>query len=129
VACLELEISSLTAEPLGKGAYRVTLVVDNTGWLPTYISKRALDRKVVRPVVVELELPDGAELKLGRQREEVSQLEGRAYDECSPYGWGSDSTSERLKAEWVVSAPGGGVLKATARHERAGTVRAEVILG
>lgn len=124
-----LEINSLTAEPLGNNAFRVRLVVDNSGWLPTYISKRALDRKAVRPVVVELELPDGAELKLGRPREEVSQLEGRAYDESSPYGWGSDSTSERLKAEWVVSAPCGGVLKATARHERAGTVRAEIRLG
>ena len=54
-----------TAEPLGDGVWRVRLVVENTGWLPTNVSRKALERKAVRPVEAEIELPDGASLALG----------------------------------------------------------------
>ena len=33
-------------EALGDDTWKVTLVVQNTGWLPTYVSKRALERKI-----------------------------------------------------------------------------------
>ncbi|BCW97847.1 MAG: peptidase M14 [Armatimonadota bacterium] len=123
-----LELRRLDVEPLGGRTFRIRLVVDNTGWLPTYVTKRALDRKVFRPVVVEIELPEDAQLKSGKLREEMRQLEGRAYTDVSPYGWHVDATEERLKAEWVVTAPAGGTVRVIARHERAGTVRAEVSL-
>lgn len=124
----KLEIHAVTAEPLGQETYLVRLVLDNTGWLPTYVSKKALERKVVRAVVVELELPEGATLESGKTRLELDQLEGRAYKPVSPYGWASDATAERAKTEWVVRAAPGSLLKITARHERAGTVRTELAL-
>ena len=43
--------------------------------------------------------------------------------------WGTDhSTAERTKVEWVVEAPAGTKVAVVARHERAGTVRAELVL-
>jgi hypothetical protein len=43
--------------------------------------------------------------------------------------WNTDhSTAERTKVEWVVEAPEGARVGVTARHERAGTVRAELVL-
>jgi hypothetical protein len=39
-----------------------------------------------------------------------------------------EGTQERLKAEWVIHAPNGGKVKLTARHERAGKVKAEIEL-
>ena len=41
----------------GAGAWKVTLVVQNTGWLPAYVSKRALARKTVRGLIAEIALP------------------------------------------------------------------------
>jgi hypothetical protein len=123
-----LELCSTTAESIGDGAYLVRLIVDNTGWLPTYVSKKALEKKAVRPLVVEIELPEGAKLESGKTRAEVGQLEGRAYKSASPYGWASDPTAERLKTEWVVRGKSGDVLKLTARHERAGILRTQVTL-
>jgi murein tripeptide amidase MpaA len=123
-----LEIHSAEAEPLGEGAYLVRLVVDNTGWLPTYVTKRAVERKVVREVVAEIVLPEGAALEQGKRRVEIGQLEGRAYKPSSPYGWAADPTAERAKAEWVVRAPAGTKLTLIARHERAGLARAELTL-
>ncbi len=124
----KLEIHSATAERLGEGTYLVRLVVDNTGWLPTYISKKALEKKAVRALVAEIVLPEGATLESGKSREESGQLEGRAYKSIAPYAWTADTTAERVKLEWIVRGNAGGTVHLTARHERAGTVRAEVIL-
>ena len=124
----KLELDRLEAQSLGGGAYLVRLVVSNTGWLPTYVTKQALDRKAAREVVVEIELPEGATLETGKLREEVGQLEGRAYKNVSPYGGAADATDERLKAQWVLRAKPGQTVRVTARHDRAGFVRAEVVL-
>jgi len=124
-----LELHEASARPLGQGTYRVRLVVQNTGWLPTYVTKKAQEKKVVRGVVCEIALPDGATLETGKPREELGQLEGRAYKPAYPgFLHDADPTEDRAKVEWAVHAPQGGVVKLTARHERAGTVVAEVVL-
>ncbi len=124
-----LELYEASAKPLGDGAYRVRLVVQNTGWLPTYLTKKALEKKLVRGVIAEIELPAGATLETGLAREELDQLEGRALKSPSPTILdGGDPTVDRAKVEWVVRAPDGGTVKLLARHERAGVVRAEVTL-
>ncbi|MBC8102497.1 MAG: carboxypeptidase [Cytophagales bacterium] len=123
-----LAIKTAEALPLGDGAYRIRLVVENTGWLPSYVAKKALERKVVRPVVAEITLPEGAALVTGKAREELNQLEGRAYKPVGNSGANADITDDRAKVEWVVRAPGGGAVTLLARHERAGTVRVVVPL-
>ena len=43
--------------------------------------------------------------------------------------WNVDhGTKERTKLEWVVEAKAGERVQVVARHERAGTVRADVVL-
>jgi hypothetical protein len=119
-----LELLQVEVKPLGEDAYRVRLVVHNTGWLPTYVTKKALERNVVRDVVCEIELPEGAVLEAGKMREELGQLEGRAYKPSAHFAYyPSDVAEDRAKMEWVVRAPEGGAVAVTARHERAGTVR------
>ncbi len=121
-----LELREANATPLGGGTYRIRMVVENSGWLPSYVTKKALEKKL-RGVVCEIEVPKGAKLESGKPREELGQLEGRAYKEAlmDP---GAEGTQERIKVEWVVRAPKHGSVKLLARHERAGTVRAEVEL-
>ncbi len=126
-----LELNRLSAEPLGHQTWRITLVVDNTGWLPTYVCKRALEISAVRGVVCEIELPDEAELLLGKERETFGQLEGRAYTPATSSswaGWGGDTTDHRLKVEWVIRAIPGTSVQVSARHQRAGLVRAALTL-
>jgi hypothetical protein len=93
----------------------------------SYVTKKALEKKVVRGVVCEIELPKGGELKTGLPRVEVGQLEGRAYQPAAALR-ASDATEDRAKVEWVVCVPQGGTVKLVARHERAGVVRTEVEL-
>ncbi len=123
-----LEIYDTRVSSLGDGTYRVQLVVHNTGWLPTYVTQKALDRKLVRGCICEIELPERATLETGKPREELGQLEGRAYKSSAPTRRQSDPTQDRAKVEWVVRAPRGSTVKLLARHERAGVARTEVTL-
>ncbi len=79
-----LEVYEARVTPLGEDLYRVRLVVQNTGWLPTYVTKKALEKKLVRGVVYEIALPADAELVSGLRRVELGQLEGRAYKSSCP---------------------------------------------
>ena len=124
-----LELVASDAQGLGEGLWRVRLVVQNTGWLPSYVSKRAQERKVVRPVFAEITVPPGGELVTGQRREEVGQLEGKAYKHTGISFWPDyHVTDDRAKIEWVVRGKSGDTVNLVARHERAGTVRAAVVL-
>jgi hypothetical protein len=106
-------------------------VVHNTGWLPSYVTRLAKQKKLVRGVVCEIELPDGASLETRSARQEIGQLEGRALKPAAANTWAgsiADETDDRAKAEWVVRAPAGTTLRLRASHERAGTARVEVVL-
>jgi len=125
----KMELVAAEADALADHTWRVRLVVQNTGWLPSYVSKRALERKIVRGVVAEIALPAGAELLHGKRREELGQLEGKAYKHTGVSFWPDhNATDDRLKVEWVVRGRVGDRIDLVARHERAGTVRARVTL-
>jgi len=126
----KLELVVADAQPLGGDTWRVRLVVQNTGWLPSYVSKRAQERKVVRGLIVEIALPAAAELVSGARREDVGQLEGKAYKHTGISYWPDyHVTDDRAKIEWIVRGRAGDSVALIARHERAGTVRVEVKLG
>ena len=115
-----LDFREVTVTPLGEGAYHVRAVVQNTGWLPTNITEHAKEKKLLRPLEVELTLPDGAEFVSGVRRAEAGQLAGRALK--TTYYWADDATTDRAKVEWVVRAAPGSTLTLTASHQRAGRI-------
>ena len=126
-----LEISSAEATRLGEDTWQIRLVVDNTGWLPTYVTKLALEKKLTPGVICEIKLPVGAELLVGEPRSVHRELEGLAYTPAmssSWAGWGGDETTQRLKSEWIVQAAPGSTVELTARHARAGRVTARLVL-
>ena len=124
----ELALRDVSVAPLGADTYNIRLVMENRGWLPTYVSKKALERKVSRGVMVEIQLPKGAKLLAGKEREEPGELEGRAQIPASFIFESGDGTSDRLKVEWMVKAKKGSKVKLTASHERAGKIHTEVLL-
>ena len=135
----KLELLHADVHALGPDTWRVRLAVGNAGWLPAYITKRALARKVVRGVIFEIELPpaigvdaSGAPLIAligGKPRVEGPQLEGHgAKNSLQAFVQNRDISADRAMVEWVVRAPKGTRLQLTAHAERAGTVRAEVVL-
>lgn len=121
-----LRIAELRADELAPGLRKVTLVVENTGFLPTNVSQIALDHKLARPVIVHLAVPARAELLIGKTRTEIGQLAGTGLvDEWESSRW-TDGTSRltRARVEWLVRGPGS--LAVEVRSERAGVVRARI---
>ncbi|MCC6261780.1 MAG: carboxypeptidase [Anaerolineales bacterium] len=123
----KLGLYEISSTPLGGNTFRVRLVVENTGWLPTYVTKKALEKKLTRGVIAEIHLPKGTSLEAGKVREEVGELEGRAYKTVMP-DEAAESTVDRVKVEWVVKGKKGTKVKLTAKHERAGVVHVDVVL-
>ena len=128
----KLELLRAEVRALGPDTWRVRFAVANSGWLPAYVSKRALERKTVRGVIFEIHLPPGdAEVALigGQPRIEGPQLEGHAPKQSlQAFAPNREVTADRAVVEWVVRAPQGTRLALTARADRAGTVRTEVSL-
>jgi murein tripeptide amidase MpaA len=127
-----LELLRTEVRALGPDTWRVKLAVANSGWLPAYVTKKALARKTVRGVMFELHLPEGdpsVSLVSGKSRIEGPQLEGHAPKaSLNAFLPNRDVTADRAVGEWVVRAPAGTRLALSARADRAGAVRAEVIL-
>ncbi|HET7403130.1 MAG TPA: M14 family metallopeptidase [Usitatibacter sp.] len=125
----KLELLRTDVERLGDDAWRLRLAVHNTGYLPSYVTKRALERKVVRGVVYEIALPEGARLVTGKPRVEGGQLEGRASKpSLQAFLPSTDLTGDRGQCEWTIRAMPGATVKLVARHERAGRVEVPVVL-
>jgi hypothetical protein len=103
-------------------------VIENRGFLSTSGSNQAAKLKAVRPVRLELELPEGATLKSGKQKQEIGHLQGRSNKLDVAY-YGVSPTDNRGKAEWLIHAPQGGVLTLCAVAERGGTIRRHIVLG
>lgn len=123
-------VRSLSAEQVSPGTWKVRLVVENTGWLPTYGSQQAVDRQAVAAGSVDLTLPSGARLVAGDAHASFGQLEGRTGQRSTATWWGyAPGTPDRALVEWTVAAPAGAVLSVTVRHQRAGSAHAGLRLG
>ncbi|MDC8770276.1 M14 family metallopeptidase [Roseateles albus] len=128
----KLELLRTEVRALGPDTWRIRMAVANSGYLPAYVTKRALERKVVRGVMFEIHLPalnPAVSLVSGKERMEGPQLEGHGPKSSQQaFLPNRDLTADRAVGEWVVRAPKGTRLALTASAERAGTVRTEVSL-
>ncbi len=125
----KLELVHARAQSLGNAHWRIEVGVQNTGHLPSYVSKRALQRKQSRGLVAEITLPEGARLVSGSARTLAGELEGRAYKHSQISFW-TDTTpmGDRTQVQWVVCAAAGTEVEVLVRHEKAGAVRTRVRL-
>jgi hypothetical protein len=101
--------------------------MQNNGFLPTYTSKKALERKCVRPIEVELTLPEGISLVSGQLRQDMGHLEGRS-NKVWARGAGGSPTDNLCKIEWVLKGPLRATVDVTVRSQRAGVVRRSIVL-
>ncbi len=125
----KLEVLRAEVRALGPDSWRVRFAVANSGYLPSYVTKRALERKTVRGVVFQILLPKGASLISGKERTKGTQLEGHApKGSLQAFMPDRNITGDRAMIEWIVKAPQGTIVGLTATADRAGTVRTEVTL-
>jgi murein tripeptide amidase MpaA len=123
-----LSIFSLEVTKISENKFHLNLVVENSGFLPSFTSQQSKSRKSSRPVRVELELPDGAILTNGKRREELGHLEGRS-NKLEVVASSADSpTDNRARLEWVIQAAAGTKFTIKILSERAGSIKRDVTL-
>lgn len=116
-------------ERLGESSWRVRVAVENSGWLPTNVTRRAIDQDVVQPLVAQITVPSGASLAAGSERRELGQLTGRALHTSAMGQFSTiDPPTDVAVAEWIVTAPPGSSVDVEFRHDRAGRVSVNVSL-
>jgi murein tripeptide amidase MpaA len=123
----ELSVHTLKATHLSGDTYQVNLVVENSGFLPTFTSEKGKNRSV-RPVRAELELPEEIRLKSGKRRVELGHLPGRSADMEVTSFFSSSGTENRARAEWVLEGPAGAAFSIKIHSERAGSIEKTVRL-
>ncbi len=125
----KLEVLRTEVRALGNDTWRVRFAVANSGYLPSNISKRAIERKTVRGTVFQIHLPPGVTLVSGRERIEGPHLDGHAPKATlQAFLPNRDITADRAVVEWVVQGAAGTAIALSATADRAGRVHTEVTL-
>ena len=124
----KLQVVKQEVKALGSDTWALKLVFENAGYLPTYTSQISKKRKLLRPIQVEVSLPEGACLTHGKTKVEVEHLEGRSNKTNVSSAHADSSMDQRAKVEWTVKAPAGTKIGYTIRSERAGCLKGELEL-
>ncbi len=122
-----LKWRKLEVSALGEDHFQIRALIENTGFLPTYISEQAKKIGAINPVQAKLSLPEGTSLKSGKQKEALGHLEGRSNKLDISYA-SSSPTDNRARIDWIVYAPKGGTVSVEIFSERAGVLRRQVEL-
>jgi hypothetical protein len=117
-------ISDVAVSPVGGNhAFKVSVVVENEGYLPTNITQRALEAELAVPVRAIVNLTD-AELVVGSARTDVGHLLGSRDTQRR-----TGTAGARRTLEYVVRVTGGSpVMSIEIRSEKGGVSREEVRL-
>jgi hypothetical protein len=124
-----LNISEAKTTKVSDRLYKIEAIVENLGYLPTYVTRRAVDAKVVTPVTAELALGEGAELVSGKRQQDLDHLSGRS-ERGMNYSRFIDWHKASKKVEWVVRVKGDDPAEVTVKvlSQRAGQDARTVIL-
>ena len=122
----EISIAKLETELLDGGETKITLGIQNNGFLPTYTSEMGKQR-LVKPVTAILKLPKGATLVSGKERVDMGHLEGRSNKlDQSGFSVPFTPTDHRAKTEWVIRAKLGSKIHIRIETDRAGVIDATI---
>ena len=130
LSVLELKASRLEdpASTSPETSFHISLVLENTGYLPTYTSQQGKNRSAARPIQISLELGDGMTLVQGKRRSDYGHLEGRSNKFRIAQIMGTSPTDNRLLIEWVVRAVSGKSLSVKILCPRGGNLNRVIVL-
>ncbi len=110
-----LEIVELDAEPIAPGEHRVTAVLQNQGYLSTYVTRKALEIALDYPILAAIRVRGGE--VIGPPRVDAGHILGKlAYIRR----WGSGADESRKQVSWTVRGEGPMEVTVEAWARRAG---------
>jgi len=126
----QVGLKPLEIKEVGDRTVRITARVYNTGYLPTSVTKLAEETRACKPDRAKIELPDGWELVMGDQEQEIGFLDGFISGQSGRF-YRVGSPGKSIKAvEWIVRTDGtSGTATVRATSERGGKAEATVSIG
>jgi murein tripeptide amidase MpaA len=121
-------IERVEVEPVEANIFKISALIANHGYLPTYLTQRALQHDAAGTVQTALEAKEGVALIMGAQTQDIGHLAGRDERKATWSPWLRQWNQTRKPVEWVVRAPSGTAISIVARAERAGMQRQESTL-
>ncbi len=139
----QLQIKATSVERLGesKGGhlFKVRLEIQNIGYLPTNVSSRSVEQKLLLPLIAEIKCPKGCTIEstAGNSSASYSALPRVTFGQL--LGWSNKHTgtsfwpdttptADIAVAEWIVNAKPGSTVELMAQHPRAGKVSTALTL-
>ena len=123
-----LTVTQAAAEKQAEGVYKVTAVATNTGYLPTYGSREAINLKIDEPLTASIE---GVDVIQAAQPAKIGHLEGFSGVNQA-YRYRAIMTSPHQpcakKLEWIVSGKPGDEITITVKNKKAGSAAAKIQL-
>ena len=117
-------IKDVAARPVGsENVVKVTVVIENEGYLPTHITQRALEAEVAVPVRAMVSLTD-ADLITGSERTDLGHLPG-ARDTQGATGTGASRRTLEYAVRITGSRP---TFSIAVTSEKGGVARREIAL-
>lgn len=120
----KVAIEETKAEYQGNGVYKLSVLAANHGFLPTYLCNKGREIKAIREDRVRLELPEGAELLMGRPEVEIGFLQG-FFNGQRAYG-GPAKSAKRV--DFIIKAEEGTKVHVTLASVKGGQVTKEIEL-
>ena len=122
-----LRIEDLTAEQVAEDEYHVVATLKNHGYLPTYVSRKALEIRRDNPILAEVEV-SGGEVIGGAALQNAGHILGQ---HTYIWRWGAGADESTLRVEWRIRSAGGGpvAVSVLARASQAGEDRRSIRLG
>jgi murein tripeptide amidase MpaA len=113
--------------------FKVRLEIQNIGYLPTNVSARSVEQKLILPLIAEIKCPEGCAIESTAGNSHASynalprvtfgQLPGWSHKHTGTSFWpDTEPTADIAVAEWIVSAVPGSSVELIAQHPRAGKV-------
>lgn len=95
-------VEDLQVKQVEGSVYEITADVANRGFLPTNVTDKAMQAKLIKPISVEL-IGEGFTVLGGQAKVEIGQLEGYRFARESWYTFGKDSYPRlRQRVSWTV---------------------------
>ena len=127
--CPHLNVDSLTAEKQAEGVYKITALVRNLGYLPTFVCNEAKRLKVDKELIATLTI-DG-EFIIGCAEQEIGHLEGFSGVKSS-YSFNNINTFKHdpflKQLTWVIHAAEGSKVALKIANAKSGSASAEITL-
>lgn len=124
----KIEIQNIKYEKLDTDIYRLTAMVGNSGYLPTYLTDQARFMRSDEEVKVRIASEQNFEILDGRSEVNIGHLEGRSNRTSAWSQWIPEWKPAAKNASWIIKCKQGTNFSIETGNKKSGTFKESITL-